>query len=258
MIKLANIITLNAKPIDQEPKGRTVWIDREFSWLDFNQRVLDQSLRDDMPVSKRLEFIGIAANNLTEFVSVRFAGAYQNNDKHYIKQLRKSVIEQKKSIESYFMDKNVQYKIIEGDDILSKLEKNDKLYKSIYKVFRKQIYPVLTPITVGTNKEIPRLNELDVNFFLKLRAKNSDESIYCFLQIPHQIPRVYSIEGKRYLIEDIIKLFLDDIFNSVSIKDFILFTVNKDYSVEIELDNNESVVTKVTDALSVMRITSYF
>ena len=90
-----------------------------------------------------------------------------------------------------------------------------------------------------------------MNFFIKL-GYTDDESDdkYCFMQVPHQIPRVYEIKGKKYLIEDIISAFIDEIFNSVKVKEYVLFTVNKNYSEDITIDGSGLAIDQVANAVT--------
>ena len=84
-----------AVPEEQPYKNIPQFIDREKSWLEFNKRVLEQALRPDMTYNKKLEFIGIASNNLDEFISVRFSGIYhqhKNQESHRNRELYKQLI----------------------------------------------------------------------------------------------------------------------------------------------------------------------
>lgn len=235
----------------QQETGEITWIDREFSWLDFNHRVLEQCKRTDIPATKRLTFIGIAANNLNEFISVRYAQVFSRGEKEYKNKLRDKILSHKREIESCYEEMNKKYHICEYSIPEETAEGGDKEYSKLYSVFRKAIYPVLTPIMVAKNKEIPRMNERDVNFFIKL-GYTDDESDdkYCFMQVPHQIPRVYEIKGKKYLIEDIISAFIDEIFNSVKVKEYVLFTVNKNYSEDITIDGSGLAIDQVANAVT--------
>jgi Rad3-related DNA helicase len=86
------------------------WIDRDISWLQFNERVLLQLLRKDMPISKRVSFIGIAANNMMEFISVRLATHI--NAKNKTGELVKGINEQKDLIHDYFIQANDELDLI--------------------------------------------------------------------------------------------------------------------------------------------------
>ena len=146
------------------------WMDREFSWLDFNKRVLDQIHRNDIPIQRRIPFIGIADNNLAEFISVRFASILKgDNHRHYVKELRERIKHQKHAIQQEFQQINRTYHLVNKPEDKELLEK----------FFYKKIFPILTPIAVGNNKEVPVLSEKDLNYFIKVHPKeNPEDTIY--------------------------------------------------------------------------------
>ena len=210
------------------------WIDREQSWLQFNYLVLSQVSRDDIPLNDKMKFIGIASNNLLEFVSVRYASKGDNT-------LRELIKEQKAQIQEEFARMNSSENI---KCVIENKEDSAKLFS--------KLYSILTPIGVGKNKEVPRLNESDINFFVKLRMQDGD-SKYCFLQLPHQVGRVYTIKEKQYFLEDIVEAHMDEIFNNVEVEKFVQFTVNKDYAEEMVHDTDVPIITRISDILKKRR-----
>lgn len=231
--------------IDQQEEFNTknprMWIDRELSWLEFNKRVLRQIDRDDMPVQDRLRFIGIADSNLSEFISVRFTERFKTEtDRSFINTLRAKIKEQKKEIEEAYLGMNKDYGLI------SKVENKEDFHK----FYNHSIYTVITPILVGTNKEIPVLDEKDVNFFCKIHPKDKpDEHYYCFIQIPHQVNRFITMKHKTYLIEDIIRCYMDDIFNTCVVDDYVQFVVYKDFTEEINHNNTIKITARINEVL---------
>jgi polyphosphate kinase len=227
------------------------WIDRDISWLSFNERVLLQITRTDMPISKRISFIGISANNMIEFISVRVA-SHINSKNKAIKTLISEVIKQKDMIHDYYMKINGELNLI--GDVFEDNVPNTKLEG----LFNKDIYPALTPIAVASNKEIPIFNEKDVNFFVEMHTESEpDEKLYCFLQIPHEIPRVFSLGHKKYLIEDIIESQLDKIFNNMIIDSYLLFTVYNNFDEDLNHDNSIPMVNRVNNILDKRRTNDF-
>lgn len=229
----------------KKSNNQYTWKDREFSWLDFNERVLYQYQRKDMPVVNRVRFIGIADNNLAEFISVRFADKcnlekeFQNN-KNYIETLNNKISALKDDISNTFSKMNNEYHLIESVSEKNKFEK----------IFHKKVFPVLTVISTGTNKEVPVLDDKDLNFFVKMHPKdNPTETIWAFIQIPYQVNRFIEYKHKIYLLEDIVELFMTEIFNTSIIEDYVQFVVYKDYSMEVIHDKNESIIKRVNNVL---------
>ena len=236
--------------MEQPRKVIPRFIDREKSWLDFNKRVLEQAMRADMPYNKRLEFIGIAANNLDEFISVRFSGIYHQHkisDNHKDREIYKHLIREIKAQKNAIND--VASKLLSVGVVEKQISKReDKISNDAIKYFEKEIYPVLTPIMLGKNKEVPRFNDDDLNLFIKLKSEEGDIS-YAFLQIPHQLERVAKIGGKYYHIENIIVDMLHRLFNSGTIVATLLFKVTKEYDSEIDSNDQISIIDRVNDVL---------
>ena len=236
--------------------ARMPFVDRDMSWLDFNSRVLGQINRvyKDMPVVKGQEFIGIAASNLDEFISVRFAQAYrdaENDDTADVKRRYGNLLGKIKgnkssivlSFKSLFESINVfNGKIAEPD-----YDNNGKLAK----YFECQIFPVITPIAVGNNKEVPRFDDEDVNFFIKLKDDTTEDEkfVYCFIQVPHQIQRIIFRNDVYYFVEDLIRAKLDEIFNQREVVECILFKVTKEQSDEVDHDEQVSIIERVNNVI---------
>ena len=224
-------------------------IKRDLSWLDFNKRVIRQIERTDFNICDALKFIGIASHNLDEFISVRFAELQDNplvvrSDK--IKFLI-SIEEQRREILNLYLKSFVK----DNEPVSLKYEKQGSrgYDKELRDIFYENIFPVLTPTLVSKNKEIPKLNEEDINFFIKLKKTENEPSAYCFLQIPYQLNRLYKIDKQFVLIENIVQIYLSQLFNTREISSFLLFRAIKKYNKEITHDNNESLVSRVQDIL---------
>ena len=221
------------------------WIDRDLSWLKFNERVLNQTERKYIPFHEKLAFIGIADSNLDEFIAVRFSEMYQHRDdskaakKEYTSVLEQIAIQKAKIVERF-------------KDLVDKLDVFDRNAESkkVVSYFDKNIFPALTPITVESNKEIPKFNVNDINLFIRLHDdSDSSEDKYCFLQIPQQLGRVFRIEDSYHTIEDLLVRNLKKIFTTKQIAGYMFFKVTKSYNEEINQDTHTNIVERVTEVI---------
>ena len=226
---------------------------RDMSWLDYSERVIYQIERGDLhdlTKANAMRFIGISSHNLDEFISVRYADIEENlNISNKDKKLfKKRISSQRKAILTKYQE---AFKDDDGKCInLQYKNKASKEYqKKVKNIFYEDIFPILTPIGISTNKEIPKLNENDINFFVKLKKTGKEPSTYCFIQIPNQINRLYKVENDFILVENIVEHFLKDIFNSRVISSYVLFRVIKKYNKEITHNKIESVVNRVNEVL---------
>ena len=242
---LVTVENENATDENEEQIEDPDYIDREISWLKFNDRVLYQINRKDLPLTEKIKFVGIAASNLDEFISVRFSYIFhqyiQENDyidKRYYKNLLNKISFQKVNIGNAFLS---FYNLI-LDKVIDVNVEDSK----IKKYFDNNIFPMITPIAVDKNKEIPRFNENDLNFFIKLKDSVSK---YCFIQIPHELGRLVKIGKSYHFIEDIVEKNLSSIFNISTKLDYIIFKVVKQYDEEVQNDPKKSVIEKLDEVL---------
>ena len=207
------------------------FIDRDFSWLDFNDRVLEQFNREDMPLSERIKFIGIATSNLSEFISVRFS-IYCNKEREEIfYNIRNRIKEQKRKIESFYQRTELCKKL--ADEIPEDFSKE---------YFMEKIYPALTPVAINEATEIPMFEEREICFLIKL-SEGSDSKL-CFLQIPKQLNRIQRKKDSICLIEHLIENNFDLIFGKDIVTDYIQFTTYKNFDNNLESKDGETSVEK--------------
>ena len=132
------------------------FINREVSWLDFNKRIIKCAKKEIHPLNERMNFLAISSSNLDEFISVRFATIMDGKSKEYknvLAGIKDCISKQEKvflRLQDIYKDNNI---IISPD--ISKLDKS--ITKQIRNIFNKSIFPVLTPINVGTTNEPPNI-----------------------------------------------------------------------------------------------------
>ena len=221
------------------------FIDRELSWIQFNERVIDQARRDDIPLQEKLVFLGHAASNLDEFISVRFSEVYlkaQNTDSvdyadnlSLYGKLLEQIREQKSEIAK--LESELTSNEIISSKMLGVVGVDEQ---HLEEFFKENVFPALTPISVENNKEIPKFDDEDINIFIELKDTDKDKkSTYCILPIPKQLKRVFKIGNAYFNIEDLVTKNLALIFSNKVVENFAYFKVNKNYSEEV--DHNTSI-----------------
>jgi len=249
-------------------------INRELSWLDFNERVLNEAEIKDLPLLDRLKFISIFSSNLDEFFMVRVAGLRQQvnsgkniicpaglTPKEQLEQIRIKVTNvcEKQGIflKSILSGLKEKYSI----DILSykKLSKAGKIKCADF--FEEKILPVLTPISVDPSHPFPVLKNgaLEIAVLLK-RKKN--KKIKAFVEVPEILPRIIKfkeIDKKTdyklsyILLEDIIINNLEKLFKGVKILDTIVFRITRDMDFEINEDLVSDLLVHIEEELKVRK-----
>ena len=225
------------------------YIDRDLSWIQFNHRVIEQVKRNDIPYHERLKFIGIAASNLDEFISVRFARKVtsESSDENYLRDLKNAIEAQKEELAA------VTKKYVYGVTAINEkvVRPNEEYHKAVKSAFRRDIYAALSPIAVDQNKEVPLFKDGELNLFIKVRDNNrkNDSAGYLFIQIPHQLGRIMKVKGNYMFIEDIILSNLNSLISDKKIVGTVLFTVNKEFSETVKKDTFTPIMDRINKVL---------
>lgn len=225
------------------------FINRELSWLAFNERVLEEAYEHENPMLERVKFLAITASNLDEFFMVRVAGIREQARVG----LRKTTpdgmtpAEQLKEISvraHEFVKK--QYNCL-SHALIPALRKNNILIlkydelgseqkKYLVKYFEQNIFPVLTPLAIDRSRPFPMLLNRSVN--LAVRLKMGKETRFAVVQVPSILPRFVELpcDGGRtfIMLEDVIKAFLPKLFDSHEVKAVSLFRITRNADLTID------------------------
>ena len=237
------------------------FVNREISWLDFNQRVLQEAQDKNVPLIERIRFIGIFSNNLDEFFKVRYATVKRvaqiqdeiEESKKAEKLLNeiteKTIKLQQESFETFEkIIKELEHENIFFCDELN-IETNQKPFIEDY--FEKKIYPFLQVIIVNENTQI--LSKTTNNVFLVSKIIDDENKItHGLIEIPSHIDRIIVLPSR----EDKINLImLDDLIRHQSYKIFMNFSpkeikihmikFTRDAELDFDDDINKSYVDKI-------------
>lgn len=235
------------------------FINRELSWLDFNNRVLDEAMNPNHPLLERLRFLSISATNLDEFYMVRVAGlrgqveagvstlspdgltpAQQLAAVNYHARL---LMEKQRKILRSLRDelRNAGVTLIEP----SELRDAEKDWLNNY--FQEQIFPVLTPLAIDPAHPFPFIANLGFLMALKLVRADDGKKMNAILPVPAQLPRFIRLScGKdiRFIaLEQIFDLFLSNLFPGFTVKARGMFRIIRDSEMEINEEAADLVRT---------------
>ncbi|SEG48093.1 polyphosphate kinase [Butyrivibrio sp. Su6] len=257
------------EPLDFEnPK---YYINRELSWIGFNERVLSEAEDKSNPLFERLKFLSISASNLDEFFMVRVASLKDMINAGYQKcdiagmtaseQLEK-VLEKVHT----FVDKQYQ---IYNDELLplllekglkvcvpSELKGADRAYIDRY--FEEYIFPVLTPMAVDSSRPFPLIRNKTLNIAALLQKKDSKGEIdFATVQVPDVLPRIIEIpytEGennykKVVLLEQLILDKVDKLFLNYDILTSAPYRVGRNADLSIDEDEAEDLLKEIEKQL---------
>ena len=235
---------------------KNLFYNRELSWLDFNERVLDESLRKDNPLMERVKFLAITGSNLDEFFMVRVGGVKAQVDSNITKKDDSGFSPQellpKLETKAYtFMDKQYscfnrtiipalkknKIRFLSVDDLSSSQQKQTDEY------FSKIIFPVLTPLAIDNSRPFPMLSNKSLNIAVRLEKKEDKESCFALVQVPSILPRFLKLkttkdENSFILLEKLIVSKLQALFELHDIMSATAFRVTR--NADMELDEEAS------------------
>lgn len=206
-----------------------IYMNRDISWLSFNQRVSDE-MSKEIPLGDKILFQGISFSNLEEFMIVRYPIALNTYTQDENEELTKAIIEHYATLCSRFAKFNTKEKIIRT---VHELSKSDCIW--IEKKFKRDIFPALQPITIEKSRQY----SLRSGFYIMVITQTKDENeLISYIEIPKMIDRFITIPSKHFCVpvEDIIQSELKYIFHNMKILDSFPFFINR--SAEIYLQSN--------------------
>ena len=203
-------------------------LNRDISFLSFNLRVSDESLKN-ITLSEKVLFQGITYSNLDEFLAVRYPAAVEYSTEDELEELRNKIIGHYQTLGDRFSDFNDKYKFIRS---FFKLDKDERKYADQY--FMQNVYPGLQAISFNPDKQLNLHNGF---YVLVIYELNGDQKVG-YIEIPKMIDRFIAIPNKHYVIrvEELIQNRIKSIFLNGEHYTVAPFTVNRSAEVYIQSD----------------------
>ncbi|MEN9894932.1 MAG: hypothetical protein RIR97_784 [Pseudomonadota bacterium] len=234
------------------------FINREFSWLQFNRRVLEETLNTAHPLLERVRFLSISAANLDEFFMVRVAGlegqvrqgiAIKSPDGKTSAEQLEDIL---KEIDNLQMEQQASLAVLQQylakEDILivrpPALSAPDRTWLS--NEFEQSIFPVLTPLSIDPAHPFPFIPNLGFSMGLQLVSKKGKEPMTALLRLPVALARFIRLPDKgsiiRYItLEDVVSLFVEVLFPGYEVIGSGTFRIIRDSDLEIEEEAEDLV-----------------
>ena len=249
------------KPMDKNVSSPfddpALYVNRELSWLEFNQRVLEEAKDAKNPLLERLKFLCIVASNLDEFFEVRVAGLKQQRQSNVSapgpdamspsEQLAAISARVRQMVDDQYRLWNEELvPLLEQNHVFflpyDELTKEEKQYYTKY--FEKSVYPVLTPLAVDPVHPFPQLLNKSLNVAVELEGAELNTNL-AVVQVPRILPRLlpYKAGEKgtyRYIfIGNLIQAHVGSLFHGVNVKGAYQFRVTR--NSDLYLDEEETV-----------------
>ncbi|MEP7763763.1 RNA degradosome polyphosphate kinase [Sanguibacter sp. 25GB23B1] len=246
--------------------------DRELSWLAFNERVLELSEDATQPLLERVRYLAIFASNLDEFFMVRVAGlkrriatglavtsASGRTPRQMLEGISKHAHTLMERHARAFQDVVHPALTAEGITLVRWEELSTQEQERLHKFFRKQIFPVLTPLAVDPAHPFPYISGLSLNLSVLVLNPATNKEHFARVKVPGLLPRFIAVDAKGrpsapssqamdkgptsfVPLEDIISHHLDHLFPGMEVLEHHTFRVTRNEDVEVEEDDAENLL----------------
>ncbi len=275
---------MNVKELLKKYSKPENFINRDLSWVEFNKRVLEEALNPELPLLEKIKFISIFCSNLDEFYMIRISGIKEQIAANVeepsidgltpIEQLRKIEKALKpllKSLDNYWMDyitpalKENNIKLLSFNDI----SEDDKAKLTEY--FKKEVYPVLTPLAFDPGRPFPYISNLSLSLAILIRKPNG-ENHFARVKVPSILPRLLQIdnilEPKKspgvngnftatfIWLGDLIKANLHLLFPGMEIVEAHRFRITRDTDIELQEDEADDLLRVIEENIKQRRFGS--
>jgi polyphosphate kinase len=246
----------------------SLYTNRELSWLEFNQRVLDQAIDDRHPLLERLKFLAIVGSNLDEFFMVRVA-TLRKRQRANLEQVSPDGLTVSQQLASIRERATVMLKhqaecwqqrlrpaLAEaGVHFLETDQYTDQVRRHLSAYFMAEVFPLLTPLAFDPRHPFPFISNRSKN--LAVVVRHNRRTKFARVKIPDVLPRFVPVpcdDGRGLaFLEDVIRLNLHELFPDVDVVDAHLFRIIRDTDMEIQEDLASDLLESVDQSLKQLR-----
>jgi len=245
------------------------FFNRELSWLAFNERVLDQAFSEKYPLLERTRFLSFVSSNLDQFYEIRVAGLMQKVDagitrpsldgsqpKELLEEVRNRA--HAMSQREYSCWRDVLKPALATEKVFFK--EIDELTKAEFTwlraYFRREVFPVLTPLAVDPTHPFPLILNKSLNLFVSLRnlRKKQAKPLKAVVQVPRILPRLVRIEAEGSIdtfvfLSDVVRHFVSDLFPGHEALGAWAFRITRNSHLYVDEEEVENLLLSIEDEL---------
>ena len=252
------------------------FLDREISWLQFNERVLQLASDPQMPLLERARYLAIFASNLDEFFMVRVAGLKRRiatgiavrsasglEPREVLEQIT-LVSQELMAMHAAVFEEDVRPALVEEGIVIvrwDELAEGEQV--ALHGMFRESVFPVLTPLAVDPAHPFPYISGLSLNLAVVLVNPKTGNEHFARVKVPPLLPRFIRVSDQaadspladlyntRFVpLEDIIAAHLDQLFPGMEVREHFMFRVTRNEDLEVEEDDAENLLTALEKELT--------
>jgi polyphosphate kinase len=247
----------------------SLYISRELSWLEFNDRVLEEALDEKNKLLERVKFIAIYGTNLDEFFMIRVAAIKQQIEAQVVRRsddgrlpaehlaaisarLRTSLLTQMRLFNDELLPELARHgiKIVRVSDL------DEETQLALERTFDDTVFPVLTPLAVDSGHPFPYISNLSLSLAVEMEEPTGDgvELHFARVKIPQTLPRFVPVdtvgdERRFVLLEDLVAHHLDGLFPGMHVRDAYVFRVTRDADLDLQEDEADDLLQAIESEL---------
>ena len=243
-------------------------IDRELSWLSFNERVLEMAEDQSIPLFERIRFLTIFASNLDEFYMVRVASLLSKLESNSVSVNSAGFTpsELLEAISVRVRDLTLRHANLFKNQITPELKTHDIEFlrwddlsdderSYVSRIFSDRIFPVLTPLAVDPSHPFPYISGLSLNLAVIVKNPKSSEEYFARIKVPPILSRFIPVSPApnttRFLpLEELISIHLQELFPGMLIEDHYTFRITRNQDIELEDEDTENLLTSIEQELA--------
>ncbi|ARK29713.1 RNA degradosome polyphosphate kinase [Halalkalibacter krulwichiae] len=246
----------------------SLYNNRELSWLDFNNRVLQEAVDERNALLERLKFLAIFSSNLDEFFMVRVAGLLDQvragfnkpenkaglTPKEQLNAISKVTHELVKKQDEVYLQELSPLLVKEGINILAIDDVSDQELGFLEDFFDEQVFPVLTPMAIDAYRPFPMLLNKSLNLAVIVEEKSKLSGNLVIVQVPAVINRFVELRGvgrgRRFvLLEEVIAKFIDKLLVGYHVNSVTSFRITRNADLTIHEDEAEDLLHEIEEEL---------
>ena len=239
------------------------FLDRELSWLHFNQRVLDLAADENIPLLERVRYLAIFTSNLDEFFMVRVAGLKRRiaaglavraasglMPREVLEQIWLTARDLSERHASVFRDVVGPELANRGIELLRWEELDPEEQKYCKKLFKERVFPVVTPLAVDPAHPFPYISGLSLNLAVLIRDPRNNKEHFARVKVPPIFTRFVPLGNHRFVpLEDIMRERLAKLFPGMQVLEVHAFRVTRNEDLEVEEDDAENLLAALEKEL---------
>ncbi len=257
------------------------FINRDLSWIEFNKRVLDEALNPDLPLLEKVKFISIFSSNLDEFYMIRIAGLKEQiaanvsepsidglTPGEQLKKVEKALKPLLKTLDRFWMDEIIPELNKNNIHLFSYENLNEDEKEKLTEYFKKEIFPVLTPLAFDPGRPFPYISNLSLSLAILIRKPNG-ENHFARVKVPSILPRLLQIDNilepnkstnvngnfkaSFIWLGDLIKGNLHFLFPGMEIVEAHRFRITRDTDIELQEDEADDLLSVIEENIKQRR-----